>query len=104
MPIRYGFHRPRDGDDVEDLDPDELLAMLTDDLLENGDLEAAMDRLLRDGFTTSDGERVEGLADLLERARSRRRELESRVDPSDELARYRERLDKIERLEDEALD
>ncbi len=104
MPIRYGFHRPRDGDDVEDLDPDELLAMLTDDLLENGDLEAAMDRLLRDGFTTSDGERVEGLADLLERARSRRRELESRVDPSDELARYRERLDEIERLEDEALD
>ena len=104
MPIRYGFHRPRDGDDVEDLDPDELLAMLTDDLLENGDLEAAMDRLLRDGFTTSDGERVEGLTDLLERARSRRRELESRVDPSDELARYRERLDKIERLEDEALD
>ena len=104
MPIRYGFHRPREGDDFEDLDPDELLALITDDLLENGDLEAAIDRLMRDGFTTNDGDRVEGLAELLERARARRRELENQVDPSDELARYRERLDAIERLEDESLD
>ena len=104
MPIRYGFRRPGDGDDFEDLDPDELLALLSDDLLENGDLESALERLVRDGFSTSEGERVEGLAELLERARSRRRELEGRFDPSDELARYAERLDEIERLEDESLD
>ncbi len=104
MPIRYGFRRPGDDDDFEDLDPDELLALLSDDLLEHGDLEAAMDRLVRDGFTTSDGQRVEGLAELLERARARRREIEDQVDPADELSRYRERLDEIERVEDEALD
>lgn len=104
MPIRYGFRRPGDGDDFEDLDVEELLSLLADDYLESGDLDEAMDRLLRDGFVTRDGERVEGLADLLERTRTRRRELEQSANPDSELQRYREWLDEIETLEADELE
>ncbi len=98
MAVRYGFRRFRDEDD-DDVDVEEFLRLLADDVMENGDLEAAMDRLLQEGFTTPEGERVEGLHELLERARQRRRELERRADPDGELRRYRERLDEIESVE-----
>ena len=73
MPVRYGYRRFGDDDDFNDLDVEEMLRMLADDFMENGDLEEAMDRLLREGYTTADGERVEGLRDLLEQARAKRR-------------------------------
>ncbi len=102
MPVRYGF-RSRDGDEPDDLDADELLELIADDYLRTGDLEEAMDRLLDDGYVTESGERVEGLRDLMERLRTRRRDLERRADPDGELARYAERLDAIEALEDAEL-
>jgi len=81
VPVRYGYRRFGDDDDFNDLDVEEMLRMLADDFMENGDLEEAMDRLLREGYTTADGERVEGLRDLLEQARAKRRELEQQADP-----------------------
>ncbi len=98
MAIRYGFRRYRDDDD-DDVDVDEFLQLLADDLMEHGDLEAAMDRLLQEGFTTAEGERVEGLRELLERTRRRRQELERQGDPDGELQKYRDRLDEIETTE-----
>jgi len=99
--IRYGFRRYRDDDD-DDLDVDEFLKLLAEDVMESGDLDAAMDRLLQDGFTTDDGERIEGLRELLERTRQRRQELERQGDPDGELQRYREWLDQIEATEESA--
>lgn len=104
MPVRYGFRRFGDDDDANDLDVEEMLALLADDFMEHGDLDEAMDRLLREGFTTNDGERVEGLRDLLEQTRARRRELESQADPDGELQRYRDWLDQIEATETNELD
>ena len=74
------------------LDPDDILAALTDNLLETGDLSDALERLLRGGFETPDGERIDGLRDLLEQTRRRREELLSQGDPDGELARYRDAL------------
>ena len=99
MPVRYGYRRFGEDDDFDDLDVEEMLRMLADDFMENGDLEEAMDRLLREGFTTADGERIQGLRDLLEQARAKRRELEQRADPDGEMQRYRDWLDEIEGLE-----
>lgn len=99
MPVRYGFRSFGEDDDSSDLDAEELLALLADDFMETGDLSEAMDRLLRDGFTTKDGERIEGLKELLERTRQKRRELEQQGDPDGEMQRYREWLDDIEELE-----
>ncbi len=106
MPIRYGFRRPRDGDDDGDLDIEELLRLIGEEYLEHGDLEAAMERLLREGYDTRDGKRIAGLEELLEQTRAKKRELERTLDPEGELLRYHERLDAIEekeRLEAEEL-
>ena len=62
-----------------ELDADDLLAELTDDLLYHGDLNAALRRLLQQGFRDRNDERVAGLRDLLEKLKRRRR---------DELERY----------------
>jgi uncharacterized protein with von Willebrand factor type A (vWA) domain len=102
--VRYGYRRFGEGDDFDDLDAEELLALLADDYLESGDLEDAMERLLRDGFVTGDGKRAEGLRELLERTRAKRRELERQADPDGEMQRYRDWLDEIERIESDELD
>ena len=104
MPIRYGYRRFGEGDDFDDVDVDEMLRLLADDYMESGDLEEAMDRLLREGMTTADGERIEGLRELLERTRAKRRELEQRADPDGEMQRYRDWLDEIEATEAGELD
>ena len=99
MPIRYGFRRPRDGDDDGDLDIEELLRLIGEEYLEHGDLEAAMERLLREGYETRDGKRIAGLEELLEQTRAKKRELERTLDPEGELLRYHEWLDAIEEKE-----
>src|SRR5918998_4034250 len=57
-----------------DLDADAILAEVTDDLLYHGDLNAALRRLLQSGFRDRNGERVQGMRELLEKLRQRRRE------------------------------
>ncbi len=101
MAIRYGFRRYRDDDD-DDVDVDEVLRLLGEDVMDHGDLDAAMDRLLNEGYTDPDGERVEGLRDLLARTRERRQELERQGDPDGEFQRYREWLERIESTETQA--
>jgi uncharacterized protein with von Willebrand factor type A (vWA) domain len=104
VPVRYGYRRVGDDDEFDDLDVDELLALLADDYMENGDLDEAMDRLLREGYETEAGDRVEGLRELLERTRQRRRELEQQADPEGEMQKYRDWLDEIEATEEAELD
>ncbi len=62
-----------------DLDADGILEEITDDLLYHGDLHSALRRLLQSGFRDRDGERLQGLREILEKLRRRRR---------DELERY----------------
>src|ERR671914_2924988 len=57
-----------------DFDADAVLAEVTDDLLYHGDLNAALRRMLQSGFRDRDGNRVQGMRELLERLRRRRRE------------------------------
>ena len=112
MPVRYGFRRFGEDDDFSDLDVEEMLSLLADDFMENGDLEEAMDRLLRDGFTTAEGERVEGLRDLLDQLRAEREDLLEQGDLGgaySEIAQelqdvLREERLGIERLESDAQD
>src|ERR671917_597904 len=57
-----------------DLDADAILAEVTDDLLYHGDLNAALRRMLQSGFRDRNGERVQGMLELLEKLRRKRRE------------------------------
>src|SRR5664279_4008290 len=57
-----------------DLDAFDLLERLTDDLLYHGDPNSALRRMLQEGFRDRNGERLEGMREMLEKLRERRRE------------------------------
>ena len=63
-----------------DLDAEAVLSELTDDLLYHGDLNSALRQLMREGMTDKDGNRIEGLRDLMERIRQRREEIQDSGD------------------------
>jgi len=76
---RFNYSR-WDGTQVGfELDAEDVLSEITDDLLYHGDLNAALRRMMQSGFRDRNGERVEGMRQLLEKLRRRRR---------DELERY----------------
>jgi uncharacterized protein with von Willebrand factor type A (vWA) domain len=62
------------------MDAEGILGELTDDLLYHGDLNAALRRLMREGMTDADGNRTEGLREMMERIRQRKQELEESGD------------------------
>ena len=72
MPTRFRYS-PWDGTQGGfELDALDLMEQLTDDLLYHGDLNAALRRLLQQGFEDRNGEHVEGLREMLEQLRQRR--------------------------------
>src|SRR5919199_1589244 len=59
---------------VLDLDAEALLDAMSDDLLEEGDLWRALQRLFRQGAQNQDGQRMPGLQDLMQQLRQRRQQ------------------------------
>ncbi|MFP5576632.1 MAG: VWA domain-containing protein [Acidimicrobiia bacterium] len=57
-----------------DLDADAIFDQITDDLLYHGDLNAALRRLMQQGFEDDQGNDVQGLRELMQRLRDARRE------------------------------
>ena len=57
-----------------DLDADLLFEQLTDELLYHGDVNAALRRMMQDGMRDADGNRLDGLRDLMERLRQERQD------------------------------
>jgi uncharacterized protein with von Willebrand factor type A (vWA) domain len=57
-----------------ELDADSVLEEINDDLLYHGDLNAALRRLMNTGFDDRNGERIQGMKDLMEKLRQQRRE------------------------------
>jgi uncharacterized protein with von Willebrand factor type A (vWA) domain len=62
------------------MDADGILDELADDLMYRGDLDSALRRLMREGMTDKDGKRIEGLREMMERIRQRKKELEESGD------------------------
>jgi uncharacterized protein with von Willebrand factor type A (vWA) domain len=63
-----------------ELDALDVMGELTDDLLYHGDLNAALRRMMQQGFEDRNGERIEGLREMLDRIRARREETLDRYD------------------------
>src|SRR5258705_1355741 len=57
-----------------DIDADAVLAEISDDLIHHGDVNAALRRMLQSGFEDRDGQRIQGLREMLEKLRQERRE------------------------------
>ncbi len=92
------FYRysPWDGtQSIPPLDPEELLDMLSRDLLEDGDLRRALERLLMRGANRQDGNRMPGMRDMLERLRQRREDQLGRYDLGSMMEDIAERLQEI---------
>src|ERR671932_2026362 len=89
---------------VLDLDPEALLDAMSDDLLEEGDLWRALQRLFRQGAQNQDGQRMPGLQDLMQQLRQRRQQQLQRSNLNDTLKDIREKLQQIQRTEREGID
>ncbi|MEY2407109.1 MAG: hypothetical protein QOJ67_4193 [Acidimicrobiaceae bacterium] len=57
-----------------EIDADSVFGEITDDLLYHGDLNAALRRLMQSGFRDRNGERVQGMREMMEKLRRRRRD------------------------------
>ena len=91
-----------------DLDGDDVLRRLMDDLLEHGDADQALRRLVQQGFRDGAGRDVAGLRELLDRVRRQRAklarnafsELQAAISntPPEALARARQMLAELNRM------
>ena len=74
MAARFTYSRWDGSQRGFDLDADALFNQLTDELMYHGDVNAALRRLMQEGMHGPDGERIDGLRDLLEQLRRERQE------------------------------
>ncbi|MEQ1872613.1 MAG: VWA domain-containing protein [Ilumatobacteraceae bacterium] len=98
MPGRFSYSRWDGTQKGFDLDADGLFDQLTDDLLYHGDVNAALRRLMQEGMRDRNGERVQGLREMLERLREQRQE---RLDRGDLGGVYQEIADELNDIVDE---
>jgi uncharacterized protein with von Willebrand factor type A (vWA) domain len=80
MPWRFDYSRWDGTQESLVDDTDAVLSQLTDDLLANGDLHEALQRMLNRGWRAPDGTEVQGLRDLLDQLRLEREEQLDRGD------------------------
>ena len=85
-------------------DVQDLFKELTDDLVYHGDLNAAMRRLMQRGFDDRDGNRLQGLRDMLEQLRERRQEMLDQFDLGGIYDEINESLDDVVAEERDAID
>jgi len=98
MPIyRFGSRYSRwDGtQQIGPLSADDLMRAMSEDLMQDGDVTRAMQRLFRWGFQRPDGEDVPGLQSLMQRLRDRRQEQLERYDLQSMLSDIADRIEQI---------
>src|SRR5215210_5626698 len=86
------------------LDADELMEAMSDDLLDDGDLWRALQKMMRRGAENEQGDKMQGLRDLMEQIRQRRRENLDRYDMSSVLEDLKERLENVLKTEREGIE
>jgi uncharacterized protein with von Willebrand factor type A (vWA) domain len=101
---RYRYSRWDGSQEGFDLDADAILSEINDDLLYHGDVNAALRRLLQQGFSDRDGRHVAGLREMLEQLRERRRQEREQYDLGGVYSEIAEQLEEIVATERAALD
>jgi len=95
---RYRYSRWDGTQQVAPFDPEELMESLADDLLADGDVRSALQRMLQRGFQRQDGHTM-GLQQLLERLRARRQQQLDRYDLGGMVDQIKEKLEDVIRTE-----
>jgi uncharacterized protein with von Willebrand factor type A (vWA) domain len=97
---RYGYSRWDGSQRIEGLDADDILNALSDDYLEDGNLQQALKRLMQEGIRGEDGRRTMGLREMLNRMRESRRQQLNRYNmDSGVMDDLRQKLEEIKQLE-----
>src|SRR5258706_6025108 len=104
MPARFRYSRWDGSQKGFDLDAEQVMAEITDDLLYHGDLNAALRRMMQSGFRDRNGERLQGLREMLENLRRKRKDTLERYDLGGVYDDIAEELRNIVSTEREALD
>src|SRR5579884_2169667 len=82
---------------------DDIMEALSDDLLADGDMWNALERIMQWGLDGRDGERLEGLQQLLEQLRERRQQELNRYDMNSVFSEILEKLEEVKQLEREGI-
>ena len=97
---RYGYSRWDGTQRIEGFDADEILDALSDDYMEDGNLQKALRRLMQEGIRGDDGRRTMGLREMMERMRNMRNQQLNRYKmASGVMDDLREKLEEIKQLE-----
>ena len=87
-----------------ELDPDDIMDELSNDLMNDTSVWRAMQRLMQRGMQSPDGQRVDGLRDLMDRLKERRQEKMDQYDMSSILNDIKARLQDITDTERQGID
>lgn len=87
-----------------ELDALDVLGELTDDLMYHGDVNAALRRMMQQGFEDRNGERIAGMREILEQIRDRRADTLERFDLGGVYDEIAEELSEVVQAEREAID
>ncbi len=104
MVIRYRYSMWDGTQAVPDVEADEILDNLTDDLMNFGDLQHALRNLLQRGMRSPQGDRMQGLRDLLQQLRQQRRQQLDRFNLSSLFDDIKRKLEEIVNMERDTID
>src|ERR1051326_1421024 len=92
---RYRYGRWDGSQQVSPFDPDEIMESLADDLLADGDVRNALQRIMQRGFQNRNGDRTMGLQNILDRLRQQRQRQLDRHDLGGVIDQIKEKLEDV---------
>ena len=95
MSTRFTYSRWDGTQKGFEVDADSLLEAVTDDLLYHGDVNSALRRMMQQGMTDRNGERIAGMREMLDKVRQKREELLERSDLGGVYSEIADALDDI---------
>ena len=102
--LTFRYTRWDGSQQVFDPDQDELMEALAEDLMEHGDINRALRDMMRRGMQMPDGQRLDGLRDLMERLRRQRQQQLQRHNMEHTMDDLKEKLQDILNTEREGMD
>jgi len=102
--VLFRYSRWDGSQNVPDFSADDVLDEIADDVLGYGDLKTALQRLLQQGMTPSEGRRTPGLRDLLEKLRQRRQDRLKQHDLGSAVEDIARKLEQVMQTEREAIE
>ena len=100
----YSYSRWDGSQDWSDMDEDDFLEALSEDILTHGDVNRALRNLFQRGMDSEQGERVEGLREMMERLRKQRQAQLERYNVDSLMEDLKERLQDVLESERSGID